>query len=243
MDRQVFERMNELEAAHWWFSARRDLIRTAIHRLMDLPEATDIMEAGCGTGGNLKLLQEYGAVDAFEFDHPAREIATEKSKLDVQYGALPDDIPFGQKQYDMIGIFDVLEHIEDDEATLRALGSRLKSDGKVFVTVPALPWLWSSHDERHHHYRRYTANTLNQVATAAGLHVEKMFYFNSFLLPLVVGIRLIKAMIRSQTADDAMPAAWLNKLLYSVFASERHLIGRVKMPLGLSIAAVLSPGS
>lgn len=242
MDRLVFERMNEQEAVHWWFVARRDLIRTTIKRVLNLPAKAEILEAGCGTGGNLELLQKLGTLDAFEYDHLAREIASGKSKLEVAFGALPNDIPFGQKPYDMIAIFDVLEHIEDDVAALRELGTRLKAEGKVFVTVPALPWLWSPHDERHHHFRRYTGKRFRQTAQAAGLRVEKLFYFNSFLLPFVIGLRLVKTLIRSQSADDNLPAAWLNKLLYKIFTSERHLIGRVRMPIGLSIAAILIKG-
>ncbi len=242
MDRGVYERMNEQEADHWWFAARRDLIRTAIDRIVDLPAEARILEAGCGTGGNLGMLAEIGSVDAFEYDEDARRIASEKSGLDVLFGALPDEIPFGQAQYDLIGLFDVLEHVEAHVESLAALGARLAPGGALLVTVPALPALWSKHDERHHHFRRYTRKSLAKAADEAGLNVQTSFYFNSLLLPVAVGMRAAKARMKSDAPDDTMPAPWLNRALYSLFSSERHLLGRAKLPLGLSLCGVMRRG-
>lgn len=242
MDREVFERMNEIEAVHWWFAARRDIITATIERIVKLPESADILEAGCGTGGNLAMLARHGKVDAFEYDAEARNIAAEKSGLPVEAGALPNDLPYGAKTYDLIGLFDVLEHIEDDHATLVELGKRLKEGGKIMVTVPAFPWLWSKHDESHHHFRRYTKASLRKAAADAGLTVEKTFYFNSFLLPVAIGLRALKALLGRRTPDDSLPSPWLNTLLRKVFASERHLVGRIGLPVGLSVCAIISRG-
>jgi len=242
MDRDVFQRMHEIEAVHWWFAARRQIISATLGRIVKLRAGADIMEAGCGTGGNLALLASLGEVDAFEYDTKARAIAAEKSGLNIEAGALPDDIPFAPKTYDVIGLFDVLEHIEDDQATLAALAARLKTAGKIVVTVPAFPWLWSKHDESHHHFRRYTKATLRKTASSAGLKVEKIFYFNSFLLPVAIGLRAAKALFRISAPDDSLPSPWLNNSMRLVFASERHLIGRLSLPVGLSVCAVISKG-
>ena len=239
MDRLVFERMNEQEATHWWFSGRREIIRKTIERLIPLPDNARILEAGCGTGGNLEMLTSMGDLDAFEFDAQAREIAEEKSSLSIPFGALPHDIPRPERRYDMIALFDVLEHIEDDTATLSGLSTRLSDGGRIFVTVPAFPWLWSSHDERHHHFRRYTRASLKEVAARAGLEVADSFYFNSLLLPLAVGVRSMKALKGSDVPDDRMPSDWVNRLLYKVFSSEKHLVGRFRAPFGLSVCAIL----
>lgn len=239
MDRLVYERMNAQEAVHWWFAGRRDIIRKTIERLVALPENARILEAGCGTGGNLEMLQRLGDLDAFEFDAAAREIAEQKSALEIPFGALPHDIPKPETHYDLIALFDVLEHIEDDEATLKSLGARLSGDGRLFVTVPALPWLWSSHDVRHHHFRRYTRASLRNVAERAGLEVESSFYFNGLLLPVAIAMRWLKALMRSDAPDDTVPAGWLNRVLYRVFSAERHLIGRLRLPIGLSVCAIL----
>jgi len=242
MDRLVYDRMDALEEAHWWFAARRDIIAKIIGRLAKLPARPRILEAGCGTGGNLALLSSFGEVDAFEYDAEAASRAERKSGLSVPFGALPDQIPHGDTSYDLIGLFDVLEHVEDHVGTLRALGGRLGPNGRVIVTVPALPWLWSKHDERHHHFRRYTRRSLRKAAEEAGLQVDRSFYFNSFLLPVAMGLRAAKAALGKDAPDDTMPSSRLNRALYNVFSSERHLIGRVSLPVGLSVCAVLKRG-
>jgi SAM-dependent methyltransferase len=238
MERTVYDRMNELETTHWWFVARRRVIAVLIGRFLPRTPAR-ILEAGCGSGGNLAMLGTFGTVDAFEYDTTAREAARQKSQLDVQFGALPDDLPFGDRRYDLIGLFDVLEHVEDDTASLAALGARLSDTGVILVTVPAFPWLWSRHDERHHHFRRYTRASLAQVAKTAGLRVRYASYFNFFLFPLAVTTRALKRLMGSDTPDDTMPSSPVNAALTGIFGLERHLLGRIRLPVGLSLAAVL----
>ena len=239
MDSAVYTRMDLLEAEHWWFKARRGIIRATISRLLPVPGNAKILEAGCGTGGNLEMLSEFGTVDAFEYDENAREISNLKSGLSVPFGALPDKIPFESEKYDLIGLFDVLEHIEDDCEAIRALGDHLAVDGALLVTVPAFQWLWSKHDVTHHHFRRYTKSSLRSVAKEAGLEVTECGYFNSFLLPLAVAMRILKRLLRSNAPDDAMPSAGVNNLLYRIFSSERHIIGKIPMLAGLSVYAVI----
>jgi SAM-dependent methyltransferase len=239
MDRAVFDRMNELESQHWWFVARRQVIAALVDRHLGRRNQAAILEAGCGSGGNLKMLGQFGQVDAFEYDGPAREAAKVKSGLDIRFGALPQEVPFGDRRYDLIGLFDVLEHVEADTASLAALAARLETGGKILVTVPAFPALWSMHDERHHHFRRYTKASLAKVAAEAGLRVSYSSYFNFFLFPLAVVARGIKRLTGSDVPDDTLPKGWVNRSLTKIFAAERHLVGRVRLPIGLSLAAVL----
>ena len=152
---------------------------------------------------------------------------------------LPDALPFAGSTYDLIGLFDVLEHIQDDVGSLVALRERLGEGGKILVTVPALPFLWSGHDVRHHHFRRYTAASLSEVARKAGLKVTYSSYFNFFLFPLAVAARGVKRLTGSEVPDDRMPAGWLNAILARIFGSVRHLLGRIRLPIGLSLTAVL----
>jgi len=239
MERCVYERMNELEARHWWFSARREIIASLIQPLLKENPDAAILEAGCGSGGNLSMLRHFGKVDAFEFDSVALQAAEEKSGLDIRFGALPDDVPFEDNRYDLIGLFDVLEHIEADESSLAILAERLSERGKILVTVPAFPFLWSKHDETHHHFRRYTRASLAEVAEKAGLKVSHSSYFNTFLFPFAVASRALKKLMGSETPDDQLPPAWINGVLTRVFGVERHLLGRMHLPFGLSLAAVL----
>lgn len=239
MHRSAYERMAAQEGAHWWFAARRDVIATLISRRVKPPPGARLLEAGCGTGGNLAMLGEFGDLDAFEFDEGARAVAASRSGREIPSGALPDAIPFGDRRYDMIGIFDVLEHVENDAPALAALAGRLAPGGRIVLTVPAFPALWSEHDETHHHFRRYTSPSLARVAEQAGLRVVADGYFNTFLFPAVYGVRALKRVLGRKTPDDTMPGRFANAVLYRVFAAERHLVGRIRMPFGVSLFAVL----
>ncbi len=239
MDRAVFDRMDAQEEVHWWFRARRTIIRTVIERLVDLPDNPRLLEAGCGTGGNLEMLASFGTLRAFELDAAARDAATTKSGIAVAPGALPGPLPFETERFDLIGLFDVLEHVEDDEAALAALAGRLAPDGRIVMTVPAFPWLWSPHDERHHHFRRYTRAYLAGVAAQAGLKIEHGFFFNTALFPVTVAMRALKRLTGSTAADDALPGPAINAAQHGIFAAERHRGGRLPMPVGLSLCAVL----
>lgn len=239
MDRQVFDRMAAFEESHWWFKARRDMIEAILSKTACLPAAPRILEAGCGTGGNLALLRSFGDVSAFEYDEDARKIASAKSGLPVAFGALPADIPFEADRFDAICLFDVLEHIKDDAGSLTALVERLTPAGSIIITVPAFPKLWSRHDERHHHFRRYTSRSLGAVARTAGLQIVKDGYFNSILMPLAVANRAINSALKREVADEAMPSKLVNQILYQIFAAERHAVGRLRVPAGLSLYAIL----
>lgn len=240
MDRSAYASMSAQEQDHWWFVARRAIIDSLVRNHVSLPSNARILEAGCGTGGNLSLLAQYGALDAMEYDAGARALASAQGVCRVEAGALPDAIGFGGVHYHLIALLDVLEHIDADEASLRALGARLMPEGRLLLTVPAAPWLWSEHDVLHHHKRRYTHEGLLEVAHAAGLKVEVSGYFNSLLFPLAVAQRIMHQLLRRNTPLDARPSPLLNAALQRVFAAERHLLRRIPFPMGLSLYAVLS---
>jgi SAM-dependent methyltransferase len=242
MDRSAYAGMSAIESHHWWFVARRTLIRKMIS-VLPLPAEPRILEAGCGTGGNLAMLAEYGKLTAFEYDAEARETATAKGICSVVPGCLPDQITTGDNAFDLIAMLDVLEHIDDDVGSLKALGAKLAADGRLLVTVPALPFLWSSHDELHHHKRRYTRSSLSSVARSAGLEIERVGYFNSLLFPIAALQRGWAKLRRHSSGVDTIPSAPINSVLKTMFAAERHVVGWGHFPIGLSLFAVLRPKS
>jgi SAM-dependent methyltransferase len=236
MDRQVYARMAELEDGHWWFVARRRILSEALRRYTALPAGARILEAGCGTGGNMPMLSQFGSVAGFEPDDEARDLALRQGAFDIRAGALPDHIPFDPESFDLVVALDVLEHVADDVGSLAALGACLRPGGWTLLTVPAFPFLWSRHDVSHHHHRRYVKPRLCDLTRAAGLRLVRATYFNSLLFPAIAGVRFVKSCIgASAREDDAMPPRALNRLLTALFASERHLIGRVPLPAGVSL--------
>jgi SAM-dependent methyltransferase len=144
-----------------------------------------------------------------------------------------------ERHYDLIGAFDVIEHIEDDAAAISSIARRLKSGGRLVVTVPAHQWMWSAHDVVNHHKRRYSTRALRQLIEGSPLQLEAIGYFNSLLFPLAIARRL--SPLRERADDElSLPPRPLNAALERAFASERHLVGRLPLPPGLSLFAVAS---
>jgi SAM-dependent methyltransferase len=249
MDRAIYQRMRELEDCHWWFAGRRNIVQHVLSSLdlsKDLSKPRAILEAGCGTGGNLPLLARFGDVTGIEADDEALALARGRGVCEVLKGHLPDGMPFTDERFDLIALIDVLEHIEDDIGSLTALGTLLTPGGYLVMTVPAFQFLWSRHDEEHHHKRRYTASSLQQVVEQAGLRIERLTYYNTWLFPIVAAARLAEKLMPPGDVghDLRLPNARINALLEAVFSSERHLVNRVRMPFGISLLAILRrPGS
>jgi SAM-dependent methyltransferase len=230
--------MADAEADHWWFAARRQIVARLIADRIALPAGSRILEAGCGTGGNLPMLASFGRVQAFEPDTAARAIAARKSGLHIQPGALPDQLPDGAEDFHLIAALDVLEHVEQDMAACRALAQRLVPGGHLLVTVPAYPALWSHHDDLHHHRRRYGKARLREALAAAGLTTRFLSFFNTLLFPAAVAKRLLDRATGSGGDDDRLPSPWVNEALRCLFAAERHALSRTPLPFGLSLVAI-----
>jgi SAM-dependent methyltransferase len=239
MERAVFDRMAELDQRHWWFLARRRILKRLIGRVVQPPKKARILEVGCGTGHNLAMLKTFGRVEASELDRGARALANKRLRGKVKEAKLPDLSMFERNAYDLIALLDVLEHVPDDLASLRAIHRRLKPGGALLLTVPANAWMWSAHDAAHHHFRRYSKKQLEELFLRSGLEVQLLSYFNSLLFPLVAAARIAGKVRRKGSADDRLPSAPVNSLLDKIFGSEAGLIGRVPMPFGVSLVAVV----
>lgn len=237
---EVHAEMAQVQQRHWWFVARRRILAAVIARLQ-LPPDAEILELGCGSGGNLTLLAGFGRLQAVELDDQARALAAALQVCPVHAGGLPDDLPCADASFDLVCLLDVLEHVADDGAALERVARLLKPQGRVLVTVPAYGWLWSAHDQAHHHHRRYSATQLRQRAEAAGMRVRRLGYFNALLLPLIALVRGVGMLTgRSSASDAALPASAVNGLLQAVFGFERHLVPHALFPAGTSVLAVLA---
>lgn len=240
MDAQVYRRMAEIDEQHWWFVARRRILRSLIKRKVQPPKNARILEIGCGTGHNLDMLGEFGTVEATELHVGARELAAARLGRPVAAAALPDLSMIPADSFDLIALLDVLEHVDDDSAALAAIVTRLKVGGKLVVTVPANKWMWSAHDAAHHHHRRYTKRELRKVAENAGLRVDLLSHFNSLLFPPIAAARLVGKLLGRESADDSIPPQPVNGMLRGIFGLEAPLVGRVPLPFGVSLVAILS---
>jgi 2-polyprenyl-3-methyl-5-hydroxy-6-metoxy-1,4-benzoquinol methylase len=240
MERMIYDRMAAHDATHWWYRARRDVLASVIRRKVALPPLAHILEIGCGTGHNLAMLSGFGDVDAIEIDDHSRDIASQRLGRDVGASPLPALDGVADQSYDMVAILDVLEHVEDDRAALKAIARRLRPGGTILITVPQHPWMWSGHDIANHHFRRYTKATLRRAISDAGLKITMLESFNSLLFPLAAADRIVAKITGRKGSDDALPVAPVNALFEKIFGLERYLVGRVPMPPGLSLIALVS---
>ena len=230
--------MAEYDQKHWWYRARREVLAALIRREVTLPADARILEIGCGTGHNFAMLSEFGRVDGLELDDEARAMAENRLGRPVLSSPLPDLAGVADEQYDLIGSFDVIEHIDDDVGSIAAIASRLKPGGTFIATVPAHQWIWTAHDTVSHHKRRYSKPSFRRLIESSPLQLAKIGYLNSLLFPLALGQRLIAKLKRSEDAGLGLPPAPINKALERTFAAERLLIGRIPLPPGLSLFAI-----
>lgn len=238
MERAVFDRMAEQDEVHWWYVARRRILADLIAREVPLPHDARILEIGCGTGHNFPMLQRFGTLDATELDGAARALASRRLGRAVGDASLPGLAGVPDGAYHLVALLDVLEHVDGDRAALESIATKLAPGGRILITVPAYQWMWSAHDVAHHHKRRYAKSALRRVIGEAGLEACRIGYFNSLLFPLAAGVRIGGRLAGRSSSDDKVPPAPLNALFRGVFSLERHLVGRVPMPAGVSLFAV-----
>ena len=240
MERVVYQQMAELDDRHWWYRARRKIIADLIRRDAHLPPHAQILEIGCGTGHNLSMLAGFGHVDGLELDEEARALSEKRFGRSIMSSPLPELVGVRDGHYDLIGAFDVIEHIEDDRAALASIATKLKPGGRFIMTVPAHQWMWSAHDTVNHHKRRYSRRSLRALIEGSPMKLEKLGYFNSLLFPLAVAERAASKLRGKENADVKLPPAAINAALERVFGAERYFAGRLPLPPGLSLFAAAS---
>jgi SAM-dependent methyltransferase len=241
VDESLLISFADLEERHWWFVVRRQIVLSAIES-SDIKDDADVVEVGCGTGGFARELGRRHPdwrILGVEPSEQAAGIARARG-CEVVLGSF-ESLPAEDRSLDLVVALDVLEHCEFDGAASSEAARALKPGGRFVLTVPALPSLWSSHDDANRHYRRYTRSTLHSALDGAGFAVDRMTYFNSFLLPAGYVSRFISRATGSRKALGVdLPVAPVNATMKAVFSAEAALVSRVDLPLGMSLLAVCS---
>lgn len=243
MDRAFYGEYYEIEGRHWWFVGRRAVLLRVLRDCLPQAEHVRILDVGCGTGTMLGYLSEFGQVQGVDASESAIAFCRERGLENVRH--VPDGaLPFPDRSFELVTAFDVIEHIEDDGAALRDLRRLIAPGGALMLSVPAYSFLWGRQDEISHHKRRYTAPDLQARLTAAGFTVERLTYFNTLLFPPIAAVRLLARLRGSDgqlRSDFTMNAPGrLNTALGRLFAVEARLLGRTRLPFGVSILAFAS---
>lgn len=241
-DPELFQRYAQIEAGNFWFTARNALLKKLMQR--HFPDAERMLEIGCGTGfvlANIRATYPRAQLSGSDIFTEGLCFAQQRVPSASLFQMDATAIPF-REEFDLIGAFDVLEHIEDDVAALRQIYQACKPGGGVIFTVPQHPGLWGRMDEYAHHKRRYTRAELLEKIRAAGFKVRYATSFVSLLLPAMWLSRLSQRNA-PPVADGVDPGfrihPLLNALFGAVMAVERGLLALgVTFPAGGSLLVV-----
>ena len=243
-DAQFFPAMYAAEDRHFWFRHRNAVIARLLTPLwMQRGRAgARVLEVGCGTGNVLRVLENVctGAVIVgMEMFIEGLHFAKRRTSAGLVCGRI-EHLPF-RRDFSLIGLFDVLEHIPDDGAALRALHLQLETGGTLMITVPAHQSLWSRFDEASGHCRRYSSVALQEVLGSSGFHVE---YLSPFMLPLFPLVWVSRRLGDRHASSDAVQRELdvpgvVNASLRAVLKLEEPLLNGVRrLPLGTSLCAI-----
>jgi len=244
MEEYEYKIMYDIESTYWWFRGKQFLLSMLLNDHLDDDGSNRALDIGAGTGSTLELLRKYGAAYGVEFSTVAIHMLKQVGLNSIVRSNAEESIPFKSDTFSVVTCLDVLEHLENDSGLLAEMVRVCKPGGIILVTVPAMPFLWSSHDQALHHKRRYIKNQLLNRIAPLNCIVTRSTYFNAFLFLPIAAVRTFKSFVRAGGAkaesDFFMPLPrWLNSALYFLFATELKCLRIVGIPFGLSILAVI----
>ena len=236
MDVELWDAIARVERRHWWFRGRREVVASVLRER--LTAGARVLDIGCGTGFVLeRLLDDFDAW-GLEPDESVRARASERAAPKIRAGSTGNLSALAGATFDGVLLLDVLEHLDDELPALRSARSVLAAGGLLLVTLPAYPALWSMHDVRNAHRRRYRRVTVDRLLREAGLSPVLISHMNTRLFPLALAHRALGRLGRhSSDRELAVPPRLVNEWFFGLFAGEAAHVGR-GLPFGLSILAV-----
>jgi len=240
MKKTEYSRMAHHERTYWWHLGRLKIINTYIANHASGKKNMKILNVGCGTGGTLNMLEKFGTVENVDVSDEAIAFMKKSGYKVKKVEGIK--LPYKDNTFDLVGAFDVLEHIEHDEDALKEWLRVLKPGGFVVMTIPAHQWLWSDHDVSLHHFRRYTTKEVKNKAKNAGLHPKRVSYAIAFSVPLIIGFRVMNKLLNrkvdSETSYVPVPK-FVNSFFTNLLSVEAASHKVIKLPIGTSVIASL----
>jgi 2-polyprenyl-3-methyl-5-hydroxy-6-metoxy-1,4-benzoquinol methylase len=237
LDPKYAEQYRELFEKHWWWRARTELIVETLQRLQALRGWKYILDVGCGDGLFFPRLRQFGTVEGIE---PASRPVNSRNTENNYIYTCPFDQDFcPPHKYSLILMLDVLEHLADPIGALRHASKLLEPNGTLLITVPAFMSLWTNHDVLNHHFTRYTHASLRQLTASAGLRITEARYFFHWMYIAKIIVHAFENFFHPEAKLPLVPRAGINQFLYRVSRAEQKLFGKVPVPFGSSLIAIV----
>lgn len=240
MEQQEYHKMYRVEEILWWYRGLRDMLAYYLHRA---PRGAKILDAGCGTGMNMRYAQSLGYM-IYGIDSSSKAVfyAKKRGLLRVKKGTVTT-LPFPKSTFDVVLSMDVIGLLPDEYvAQMLAESYRvLKKGGMLILHTAAFEFLRSGHDVVSHVKRRYTKRDLINLFDVHQWKIEKVSYRMCFLfLPLAM-VKLMKRLLQhgNETGDLYMPSQLLNALLYEIQKVENVLLKHLSFPFGTSLLVIV----
>lgn len=237
MDPREYQVMFEVEDSLWWYQGMETITRAVIERYYPRGVGLRILDTGCGTGGALRYLADYGDVIGLDLSPLALELARQRAPYAV-VGSCCTEMPFPSASFDLVTFIDLLPMLQqtEDEIALSEAFRLLVPGGRLFLRAAAYNWLRGAHDRAWDVHHRYTLRELVDKTQRAGLVVEYSSYANMWLLPIAIFKRLLERWISLQSGSDlTVKVGPLNGIFRAILASEANWIAQRHLPCGLSI--------
>jgi ubiquinone/menaquinone biosynthesis C-methylase UbiE len=236
MQLNEYQLMYQVEDQHWWFKAKRLFIKVYLNYLPP-NQKQKILDIGCGTGRNLKMLASYGQSQGIDYSTQAVKYCHLRGLTKTKKAGFPK-LPFNGNSFSLITLFDVLYHqgIKDDLQALKEAYRILKPKGLLLITDCAHQFLYGPHDKAMHARQRYSKKELEQKLRISGFKIKKASYIYLTTFPFFLTSRLLaKFLTRSTGSDVSKPHGLINKILISLLTIESNLLKVVNLPFGSSI--------
>ena len=230
----------QVEETHWWYVGRRRIIHSLVQKICNKLDKRDprILDVGCGTGANLKMLATCGRAQGVDISPQAVEFCRQRGLDSVKLGAI-EHLPYENDSFELVTALDVIEHLDDDVAGLREMRRVLRRNGRLLLFVPAFMFLWGVQDDVSNHRRRYTLPQLLSAVKEAGFSVESASYANiSFFLPVLVVRSLMRWLSLRADTEYGINISPMNGPFSWLFAAERFILNRWKIPFGVSAVCI-----
>ena len=244
MQEQFYHTLATAQATHWWYSARRTLLKHILTTELEcgIPDGP-LYDLGCGVGCNLETLAKFrptiGIDPSTEAVTLCRKLCGENNNISILQSSAEAVLSIGTPDPGIVVLTDVLEHVKEDGECIKNISMRLPPDGLLIITVPAFEFLWGPSDVTSHHFRRYRKPQLKALVEPY-FSVKLLTYFNTFLFPPILVGRVFERIFNRPGDEGAgVPPPWLNRTLQTIMEAEIPLIKCGVLPFGVSLLAVL----